>query len=418
MHFPEADADPPETAIYRLDVAGDGTTTILFGGRDKWKYTDAQQLLFSHRLDGQEWSEYRPEKSVTFSDLSGGKHYFQVRAMDRNWNVDPVPVRLEFDMPVPWYEEKRLVLIGAAGFAGILFFAGLAFNRHRKLLRSYTEVERTVELRSKQLREANAQLLHSQKMNALGTLAAGVAHDFNNILSIIKGSAQIIESNIDDEQKVKTRVERIKTSVDQGTGIVKAMLGFSRPSQKQLSSCDINTTVCETIQLLGDRFLREIEVKLVPTNDLPLISCAKDFVQQIILNFIFNAADALNGRGEITVRTAIWTDLPTTLVLAPRKSVKYVAISVEDFGSGIAPDVMPRIFEPFFTTKAFSSRRGTGLGLSMAYQMATDLGAGLKVESQPGKGSTFTLILPVDQFSAKIQPENDKAEAAANATDK
>ena len=120
------------------------------------------------------------------------------------------------------------------GLAVALFFAGLAFNRHRQLLRSYAEVEEKVAQRTRELESANRQLLHSQKMNALGTLAAGIAHDFNNILSIIKGSAQIIEDNLDNPAKVSTRVNRINTVVEQGAGIVKAMLGFSRESVEPL----------------------------------------------------------------------------------------------------------------------------------------------------------------------------------------
>ena len=174
-----------------------------------------------------------------------------------------------------------------------MFFAALAFNRHRTLVRSYAEVEAKVALRTRQLELANQELFHSQKMNALGTLAAGIAHDFNNILSIIKGSAQIIESNLDNPEKIATRTDRIKTVVEQGAGIVKAMLGFSRTSDHQLAMCDINAVVHETIKLLGDRFLREVEVQFKPTPALPDVPASKDFVQQILLNFIFNAAEAM-----------------------------------------------------------------------------------------------------------------------------
>src|SRR5207247_6545524 len=103
-------------------------------------------------------------------------------------------------------------------------------------------------------------LLHSQKMNALGTLAAGIAHDFNNILSIIKGSAQIIEENVENQDKIRVRIGRIKTVVEQGAGIVRAMLGFSRGSDQQELTSDVNSAVDETVRLLGDRFLREVEV--------------------------------------------------------------------------------------------------------------------------------------------------------------
>ena len=126
------------------------------------------------------------------------------------------------------YRETRLVLISIAGVGVAMFFAGLAFNRHRRLSRSYIEVESKVAERTRELEIANRELVHSQKMNALGTLAAGIAHDFNNILSIIKGSTQIIEDNLENPDKIRTRTDRIKLVVEQGAGIVKAMLGFSR----------------------------------------------------------------------------------------------------------------------------------------------------------------------------------------------
>lgn len=395
----EADTDPPKTFVRNLsdpqNTVREGTAVnIFFGAQDKWKYTPADRLLFSYRLDDKEWSPYQEERSVSFTDLGAGKHYFKVRSIDRNGNLDPSPASLEFAVAVPWYEESRLVWISTGGLVVALFFAGLAFNRHLRLLRSYAEVEAKVALRTKELAMANQELFHSQKMNALGTLAAGIAHDFNNILSIIKGSAQIIEENPRDVEKIQTRTNRIKTVVAQGAGIVEAMLGFSG-SDKQLGLCDVNAITKETIQLLGDRFRREVKVELTPPTVLPQVRASKDFIQQVLLNFIFNAAEALTDRRQIIVNARECSQLPARLALAPAPASSYVLISVMDFGTGIPPEIISRIFEPFFTTKAFSARRGTGLGLSMAYELARQMGAGLAVESSVGKGSVFTLILPV-----------------------
>jgi signal transduction histidine kinase len=286
-------------------------------------------------------------------------------------------------------------LISFAGLVAALFFAALAVNRHRQLLRSYAAIEKKVAERTRELEIANHELLHSQKMNALGTLAAGIAHDFNNILSIIKGSAQIIEDNLENPAKIRTRVDRIKIVVEQGSGIVKAMLGFSRDSDGQSLWYDPNDVVDDTIKLLGDRFLREVEVRFQRAPDLPGVPASKDFVQQILLNFIFNAAESMAKRKQVIVATQRITKLPAGIVLMPASAAAYVSISVRDFGCGIPPENMPRIFEPFFTTKSLSARRGTGLGLSMVYELARKMEAGLAVESVVGQGSTFTLVLPV-----------------------
>jgi signal transduction histidine kinase len=287
-----------------------------------------------------------------------------------------------------------------AGLMVAVFFAAVAWNRHRQLVRSHAVVERKIAERTRELEIATRELLHSQKMNALGTLAAGIAHDFNNILSIIKGSAQIIEDNTDKPEKIRTRLDRIKTVVQQGAEIVDAMLGFSRGSDEPAARCDINAVVAGTLKLLGDRFLREVEVKFERAENPPEIFARKEFIQQILLNFIFNAAEAMSGRKEITLATRVADKLPPDIFLAPASAAAYVLISVRDCGSGIAPEIMTRIFEPFFTTKALSARRGTGLGLSMVYELAKKMGAGLSVQSVPDRGSTFILILPVSHEPA------------------
>jgi signal transduction histidine kinase len=403
----DADTDPPKTALMTPDAGENhfregSIVTLSFRGRDKWKHTLTGRLLFSHRLDEREWTPFQESRDATFADLALGKHYFQVRAMDRNGNIDPRPARFEFAIVVPWYRETRLVLILSTALGIALFFAGLAVNRHRKLKLSYAEVEQKVTERTRELEIANRELLHSQKMNALGTLSAGIAHDFNNILSIIKGSAQIIEDNLDQPQKIRTRLDRIKTVVQQGAGIVEAMLGFSRNSDQQTELLDVNTIVDDTLKLLGDRFLRETEVRFLRAPGLPHVAVARDFVQQVLLNFIFNAAEAMTERKQITLTSRLVDSAPPGIILSPAWSGNCIAIAVQDRGSGIAPENLPRIFEPFFTTKAMSARRGTGLGLSMVYELARKLEAGLSVETEVGKGSTFTLFLPVKGVPAQF----------------
>jgi signal transduction histidine kinase len=414
LFHPEADTDPPQTYIQNLtdnekNIPEGGVITLNFSGQDRWKYTPRERLLFSHRLEEHDWSPFQEATIVSISDLPAGKHVFQVRAMDRKGNItgqgtqDPKPAQLEFVVILPWHKEPRLVLISIAGLAVAIFFAGLAFNRHWRLLRSHAEVEKKIAERTRELEIANRELLHSQKMTALGTLAAGIAHDFNNILSIVKGSAQIIEDNLDNPQKVRVRVDRIKTVVEQGAGIVKAMLGFSRSSDEQPGLCDLNAVVDDTIKLLGDRFLQEVEVGFERAPNLPEVSYPKDLIQQILLNFIFNAAESMSataGRKQVILATRQLDNPPADMVLMPAQAGAYVSISVRDFGCGIPPENTPRIFEPFFTTKALSARRGTGLGLSMAYELAKKMEAGLAVESAVNQGSTFTLILPVRNLPA------------------
>lgn len=397
LFHPDADPDQPRTSIEEITETGGsvrtgGIVSLTFHGMDKWKYTARDRLLYSYRLDEHDWSPFQEVSQKSFSDLPAGNHVLQVRAMDRAGNVENRAVK-EFSVVLPWYKETRLMLISSAGLALALFFAWLAFNRHRQLVKSYAEVERKVAERTQQLEVASHELLQSQKMRALGTLAAGIAHDFNNILSIIKGSAQIIEENLENPQKVRIRAERIRTVVEQGSGLVKAMLGFSRDSGQQLGPCDVNATVQDTLKLLGDRFSREIQVRFHPCADLPQALASRELVQQVLLNFIFNAVESMSENKEVVLETFPLEQLPAELALAPEPAAGYIAVSVRDFGCGIPPANLSRVFEPFFTTKAFSSRRGTGLGLSMVYELAKKLEAGLMVKSVVGQGSTFTLFL-------------------------
>ncbi len=398
-YFPEADVDPPRTIWLRTepveDLPAGSAVQVVFQGIDQWKYTPAERLVYSSRLDEGNWAGFNRETTVVYRNLPAGRHRFEVRAMDRNWNVEPRPASLEFLVVLPWYRETRLIGVSVAGLLAVGFFAGLAVNRHIQLRRSYARVERMVADRTRELELAMQELVHSQKMTALGTLAAGIAHDFNNILSIIRGSAQVIEANLEDREKVRTRLSRIKSTVDQGAGIVKAMLGFGRARDQKTTACDLTHVVEETVRLLGERFLREVTLRVELAAGLPPVRGAQDLMQQTLLNLVLNAADALADGGEIHVRTGWLAEMPVRGVLAPAPAREYLFLAVQDNGCGIAPAILPRIFEPFFTTKAFSSRRGTGLGLYTVYEFAKEMGHGLRVESLPGKGSTFTIILPV-----------------------
>ena len=363
VYHPEADSDPPRTFITPMskeerNIPEDGVIVIKFGGCDKWNGTSPRRLLYSYRLDTGEWSPFADADKVSFSDLPAGRHYFQVRAMDRAGNVNPDPAQLDFALVPPWYKESRLVLIASAGAAAAGFFAVLAWRRHRALVLSYALVERQVAERTRELELAHLELLQSQKRRALGTLAAGIAHDFNNILSIVKGSAHIIEDNLDNPGKIRTRADRIKTVVNQGSAVVQALLGFSRGSDEILEACEINPVLDNTLKLLGDRFLREVELNFERAPALPPVRASQSLIQQILLNFIFNAAESMNGRKRVVITTAQAGVLPTRMALSPGPAAAYVTVSVRDFGCGIAPEHVARVFEPFFTTKALSTRRG------------------------------------------------------------
>jgi len=399
QYHPEADQDPPRTTLTGVEVekaaSTDDPLVVRVAGRDKWKLTESKRLHFSWRLDQGAWSPYAMLGELTFRGLSSGPHQLEVRCMDRNWNEEVEPARLEFMALIPWYREPRVFAVGLCGLVVAIVLAAVAANRHFKLVRSYAEVERIVAVRTQELERANQELLHSHKMRALGTLAAGVAHDFNSILSIIKGSIQLIEANPDQKEKVGARVNRIKTAVEQGAGLVRAMLGLSRGSAEVLVPCHVNTLVLDVQRLFGDRFLNEATLLFEPAEPLPEVLGESDLIKQVLVNLIINASDAMQNKGRIVIRTGLVRDLPAGLPLASVGRGRHVFLKIVDEGCGISADVLSRIFEPFFTTKSFSTRRGTGLGLSMVYELCKEMGYGILVESVVGQGSTFTVFMPV-----------------------
>jgi signal transduction histidine kinase len=188
---------------------------------------------------------------------------------------------------------------------------------------------------------------------------------------------------------------RIQTMVDQASGVVRAMVGFGRAASGNREPCDPGEVVDETLRLLGDRWRRDVRVCREVEADLPRVWASRDLLQQMLLNLMLNAAEAVEPGGVIRVRAWRMSAMPAEVVLAAGPATAYVGLSVEDNGCGIAPDVLPRLFEPFFTTKALSSRRGAGLGLYMVYESAKEMGHGLSVISAVGQGSTFAIILPV-----------------------
>jgi signal transduction histidine kinase len=183
--------------------------------------------------------------------------------------------------------------------------------------------------------------------------------------------------------------------VEQGSGIVRSILGLSRVKEKDLARADLNRIVEEAVKLISDRFVSEVSVRFHPAPSLPPVLVAKELIQQMLLNLILNAADAMEHCGEIRLSTGFLEYLPDELALSPTPSASYVYVSVQDDGCGIEPEILPRVFEPFFTTKALSARRGTGLGLSMVYELARQMGYGLEVRSTVNNGSTFTILLPL-----------------------
>jgi signal transduction histidine kinase len=270
------------------------------------------------------------------------------------------------------------------------------FRHQRRLVASYGEIDALVTKRSAELAHAHTELLRAEKMKALGTLAAGIAHDFNNLLSVIRLSNDFLRRGVTNDPELHEEVDSIQQAVERGRDVVNSVLGYSRGNDETKSTADLAQLVEDTIGLLNRQFLSGIRLTLELAREAQ-VQASGPRLQQILLNLIVNASEAMNGQGSlrIIVQSRPAAEVPANAVLPPRDAAMFMELSVADSGPGIPAEILPRIFEPFFTTKQLGAKPGTGLGLATVYRIAQDEGLGVAVESQPGAGATFRLFVPV-----------------------
>ncbi len=233
----------------------------------------------------------------------------------------------------------------------------------------------------KQLQQA---LLRSEKLAAIGRLAAKIAHEINNPLGIIETGLYLVQKKVDDPEYVRDELKEIKEEIDRIGRIVKGLLEFARFSKHELSSEDLNLLIEDVLHSVESHLHSKnvrIDWKLEP--GLPEIYVAADQMKQVLLNFLRNAEDAVSAGGCITVET--------------KRRGDWCRIEITDDGSGIPDDILPQIFDPFFTTKDFG--QGTGLGLSISYSIIREMGGDIKVKSKVDVGTTFTIVLPLSEQS-------------------
>lgn len=306
----------------------------------------------------------------------------------------------------------RLAFFIAAALVATIGIGLYILRYQRRLFGNYLETEALAAQQQGELLQTQAALLRSEKMKALGTMAAGVAHDFNNLLSMIRLSNELIEEQTAPTGVTRENFQAIQQAVQRGHGIVNSMLGYAR-DDGQARSCAASELISEAVALLSKPFLSGLVLQIETEAATPLFVGRKGRLEQMLLNLILNAAEAMNGRGTL-VLGARPVPAPGPCVLPPTAAPGYVELFVKDSGSGIPPDVLPRIFDPFFTTKAIGAQRGTGLGLSMLYAMAREDGVGVGVETEPGQGTTFRLLLPLTADSLAAASDSGSPSVSAS----
>jgi len=247
------------------------------------------------------------------------------------------------------------------------------------------------------------QLLQARKMEAVGRLAGGVAHDFNNLLTIIKGYVEMAMQRCLDRPELHRDIRRIEEAADRAVTLVRQLLAFSRKQVLRPKILDLNAIVVNLDQLLRRLMNENIDMKTFVSKDIGAIKADPGQVEQVIMNLVVNARDALPNGGRILIETSnVDLDSAYTLDHTVVRPGPYVLLAVTDTGIGMTADTVAHIFEPFYTTK--ESGRGTGLGLSTVYGVVKQSGGYIWVYSELGKGTTFKVYLPRVKDDVQVSP--------------
>jgi signal transduction histidine kinase len=320
----------------------------------------------------------------------------QLAAMNLDWGGPPNSGGTAPPVKEPdWVGWQTTFVASVAGVAVAVGFSLLTLRRHRVAIERFVIAEAQAAKRDRDLNLAGIELVQSHKMQALGTLAAGIAHDFNNLLSVVRMSNKLIGRQTAGDADIQEHVADIEQAVLQGKSVVSSLLGYARDRTDDNEPADVSAAVEDAVSLLSREFLSGIALTLELEPDAPKVKVGRGPLDQILLNLLVNASEAMQGEGrlEIVVRArAVFA--PRNYVLRPGAASEFVELTVKDSGPGIAPELMDRLFEPFFTTKRSGSKPGTGLGLSLVYAIAKNGELGLSVQSDASKGATFSLVMP------------------------
>jgi PAS domain S-box-containing protein len=267
--------------------------------------------------------------------------------------------------------------------------------------------------RSRQSLDQQAQLRQKHKLEAVGALAGGIAHEFNNLLQVISAYTDFALTNVPPTASTYQDLTTVRTAAKRATSLTRQLLGFCRRQPLEQQLFFPNRLMSETADLLRPLIGENTQLTVACDEKAPCVLGDVSQLQQVLMNLCINARDAMPEGGQLRISTQTVT--PMSNDAAPShfltKDHPGVVLTVQDTGIGMSADVRARIFEPFFTTKELG--KGTGLGLSMAYGIIAQHGGQIKVDSEPGKGTTFRIFLPAAEGDASkcVEPDSDTDKA-------
>ena len=303
-----------------------------------------------------------------------------------------------------WLKSFSRPRFGAGG--EVVGFVGVAFDV-TEAKRAEDDLKRINELLEERVGEAlaekakaEADLMHAQRMEAVGRLTGGVAHDFNNLLTVVIGALDMMLRSPDDAARQRKLGEAALSAARRGERLTHQLLAFSRRQALRPEPTDLNGLIRESEPLLRRAVGEAIEFRLKLRRGGARVSVDPAQFEAALLNLVVNARDALGDRGKVTVQTLSCEVCPGEIAVLPPGD--YICVTVTDNGSGMSAEVIERVFEPFFTTKPVG--KGTGLGLSQVYGFARQSGGGVRVISTVGRGTEIRLYLPPLAATGKTEP--------------
>jgi signal transduction histidine kinase/ActR/RegA family two-component response regulator len=422
-----ADRDPPETLLgggNPTEVPPSGDVRVVFTGRDRWAYSPADRLLYSWRIDGGPWSPPEARAAVELRGLRAGAHRVEARAADRNWNLDPTPAALDFVVLQPWYLESGFIAVGILAATAVFAAVALFVSRHVRLERLVAErtialaganTQLRAELADRRRVEAErtrleGQLHQAQKLEAVGRLAGGIVHDFNNLLTVITGFAEFVRDEVGGHAAVRSAIDEIARAAERASALTRQLMAFSRHQLVEPRPLDVNQVIADIEPMLRRLIGEDIALACIAGDGLWPVLADRGQIEQVIVNLAVNARDAMPTGGRLTIATSnVVLDDAFVSGHAGTSAGPHVLLLVADTGIGMDAETRSRIFDPFFTTK--SRDKGSGLGLATVYGIVAQAGGHIWVESEPEAGATFRIYLP--RTDARVEPARPAASPEA-----